>query len=181
MSNDNPLAPDPLEIEPQGPPPNEPKRGRGRPPKSSTAGGSSTGAGPGRPGVHATRARKVADQYEQLGAGLELAALFSPRLAMFGIAMEKHSSDLGEAWATWADTSPRVATLVDKGAFGGGMLIVIAAHVKLFRDAAGPIDPEVAAMALDLGGLMDGLDLGSMFGGMFGGGAPIDTDAVPVS
>lgn len=109
----------------------------------------------GRPSNHAQRAERVAALYDQLGSMAQMAIavplpeLVALRIYGAGAAVSENAAPIGEAWATWADTSPRVAALIDGLSFGGGALGVILAHVPIVLAIAnpGPVDPEVAAFA----------------------------------
>jgi len=61
---------------------------------------------------------------------------------------------LGNTWAEWAETSPRVAAAIDNLSFGGAGLAVLLAHLVLL-DAVRSAPADVS-----------GLDLGSLLGMM---------------
>lgn len=121
---DTPDAADTPEPEPKGPTPGGKRR------KSSGTRSSSTNRG-GRPTKNAERARRVSALYEQLGGMAFLGAVIDPRFMVVGSAMVEHSDDLGAAWAQWADTSPRVARIIDGMSMTGGAIGVALAHVPL--------------------------------------------------
>jgi hypothetical protein len=141
-----------LDLEPAGPPP---KRGRGRPPKDRTA--EPTAPKRGRPDNHAQRAARVAKFYEQIGTTCALAGLYNARAGAVGMAMVDNADQLGEAWSSWADTSPRIARLIDSMSFGGGMIAVLIAHAPLMMAAVGPLDAETADGFGGLGALFGSL------------------------
>lgn len=144
-------------------PPAAPRRGRGRPRKDGKPAGSvpptPKGAKPvGRPTSQAQRAKRVADLYSQLGGILQFAGVASVKAAQVGTAMSASANDLGAAWATWAETNPRVAKLIDGMSFGGGAVAVLLAHL-----------PIVLALAADDSGSSP-LDLLAGFAGLAGAG-----------
>ena len=145
----------------QGPTPKRNRRSR------STSGGAAPAAPKrGRPDNHDTRAKRVTAVYEQLGGFAQLAlaiptgrAELDPRavrVAQLGYAVVDNAAPIGEAWATWADTSPRVAQLIDSLSFGGGALGVMLAHGPIIMAIVhpAPLDPEAVAFAASLRGTM---------------------------
>lgn len=148
-----------------------PRRGRGRPRKDGKAPGSVPPApkgtapkGPGRPSTRAQRATRVADLYGQLGGMLQFAGIASTRALVVGSAMTANAGALGEAWATWAETNPRVAKLIDGMSFGGGAVAVLLAHLPIVLALIGPEPGDPLGDALGGGGA--GLTdlLGAVFG-----------------
>lgn len=106
---------------------------------------SSSSRRPGRPSNHEERARKVQRLHEQYGDMCQFGGVMSPRLAAVGEALSNEAEDIGEAWATWADTSPRVATLIDNAAMFGGFVGVLAAYTAVAKAALAPIGEDAPA------------------------------------
>lgn len=119
------------------------RRGAGRP-KGSGDKASLSGKpkrAPGRPTNHAQRAERVTALYHQLGDMLVLGSALDARLYAVGEAIDANADALGEAWAGWADTSPRVAAMIDRMSFGGGALAVLLAHAPIVRALMGDKAP----------------------------------------
>lgn len=106
---------------------------------------SSTARKPGRPSTHDERARKVQRLHEQYGDMCQFGVVVSPRLGAVGEALSNEAENIGEAWSTWADTSPRVASLIDNAATFGGFVGVIAAYTAVVRAAMMPVGEDVPA------------------------------------
>lgn len=66
-------------------------------------------------------------------AGLGL-AMMTPEsetgtmLLNLGTVLSEHADELGAAWADWAETSSRVAKMIDRMTFGGAGLTLLVAH-----------------------------------------------------
>lgn len=173
MSDDlTTITPEPAEPEPQGfaPTSDRPKRGGRRPgagrPAGSTnrAGLSAKKAKPGRPSNHAQRAARVAALYDQIGSVMLFGAPFDSRFLTTGMAMTEHSAALGEAWASWADTSPKVAELLDRTSFGGAGVAVLIAHVPIVKAMMVPADGPAEGGALSVLDLLGKFASGDMAG-----------------
>lgn len=114
-------------LEPKGPEPKDPE------PKETPPSKRGTGRPPGRPAKIVTRAAKVEALYRSLGAGLQFGAVLDPRLLPIGLSLDAEAPALGRAWAEWAETSARVAKLIDDSTFGGAAIGVLIAHVPIAK------------------------------------------------
>lgn len=157
-------GPEPGSVTPTPPDTDPAPTGRRRRRSTSSTGAKNKG---GRPSNHAKRAERVTGLYKQMGGALEFAAILDTRLSAAGMAMAEHADTLGEAWAAWADSSERVADLIDRMSVGGVGLAVLLAHLPILQAVRNhdPDDPEAG------GGILDMLKL---FGGLTGAGDPVD-------
>jgi len=118
----------------------------------------------GRPSTHATRAARTTALYEQLASFLTLGSVFDSRLFAIGQAIETNAVALGESWATWADTSPRVAAMLDRTSFGGAGIGVLIAHVPIVKAIMSAPDPDAGPGIADILASFAAGDLSDLMG-----------------
>lgn len=154
-------------IEPAGTEPEEPKRRRrgARRPSTTAAGSTSPRPRkPGRPSNRSNRAERVATLYLQMGGALQMASVVDSRMFPIGEAIEANAAQLGDVWAQWAETSDRVAAMIDRMSFGGGGFAVLLAHLPILKAVMVSLNSERETGALDLLAAFTSGDLSSVLG-----------------
>ena len=125
--------------------------------KNETAGG--------RPSNASKMEKGLVNLHVGIGAILQVLGLLGaqPRLMAVGSALDLQAEPAAAALAAWAETNSRVRAALEMFATGGGALLVLAAYAPVVKSAVTGLPPD-GASALDLGALLGGLDLASMFG-----------------
>jgi hypothetical protein len=139
---------------PKGPTPRTPRKSVADKTAEKLAAPKKPGRKPKDVGDHETRARRVAGLYDQIGKGLVMAgmAMKNGNLAAGGEAMTDTKDELGEAWATAADSSERVAKFIDGIATGGAFGALLLAHFAIAQAfMAGPAEGSVSSLLMSDG------------------------------
>lgn len=137
------------EAEAKGPTPPTPKKRAAR----KTGTGAKTGRKPKSIVNAEERARRVTALYEQIGAGILLAASFVGNTSAMaaGEAMQDNAAEIGAAWAKAADANDKIAKVIDNLTTGGAFGALLLAHAPIALAVInGPAEDSAAGGLADI-------------------------------